>query len=363
MLIGVPKEIKNGEYRVGLVPSSVRELIASGHRVFIEEKAGVGVGISDEEYENSGAKILKSSAEVYASAHLIVKVKEPQASEYPLLRKDHILFAFLHLAADPVQAKALMRSGCTAIAYETVTDLTGKLPLLTPMSEIAGRLCIQMGAHCLEKNNGGSGILLGGVPGVGKGRVTIVGGGVVGSNALRMALGYETHVTLLDTSVQRLRELDLQYGSAFKSILSTENTVEKFVAEADLVIGAVLIPGRSAPHLIKRSHIKKMKPGSVFVDVAIDQGGCCETSRPTTFDKPTYIDEGVVHYCVTNIPGAVPRTASFALNNATLAYVKRLADLGYEEALKSDSYFYQGLNVEKGKIVHKGIAADLAKIS
>lgn len=363
MLIGVPKEIKIGEFRVGLVPSSIRELIASGHRIFVEKGAGLGVGISDQDYEKSGAKILKSSADLYQNAQLIVKVKEPQASEYPLLRKDHILFAFLHLAADPLQAKALMQSGCTAIAYETVTDLTGKLPLLTPMSEIAGRLCIQMGAHCLEKNNGGSGILLGGVPGVSKGRVTIVGGGVVGSNALRMALGYETQVTLLDSSVQRLRELDLQYGSAFKSLLSTESTIEKCVAEADLVIGAVLIPGRSAPHLIKRSHIKKMKPGSVFLDVAIDQGGCCETSRPTTFDNPTYIEEGVLHYCVTNIPGAVPRTASFALNNVTLAYVKRLADLGYEEALKSDSHFYQGLNIEKGQIIHKGIAADLAKIS
>ncbi len=359
MRIGVPKEIKIGEYRVGLVPSSARELIAAGHGVYVEKNAGVGVGISDKDYQKVGVTIVSSAQEVYEKAQLIIKVKEPQAHEFPFLREDHVLFAFLHLAPDPAQAKALMKSGCTAIAYETVTDISGKLPLLTPMSEVAGRFCIQAGAHCLEKNKGGSGILLGGIPGVGKGRVTIIGGGVVGSNALRMAIGYETNVTVLDTSVQRLRELDLQYGSAFKSILSTESTIEKFVAESDLLIGAVLIPGRSAPHLISREQIKKMKPGSVFVDVAIDQGGCSETSRPTTFDDPTYIDEDVVHYCVTNMPGAVPRTATFALNNATLPYIKRLADLGYEEALKGDAYFRQGLNVEQGKIVHKGIAADL----
>lgn len=360
MRIGSPKEVKIGESRVGLVPSSVRELVALGHTVYIQKNAGMNVGLTDDDYQQVGANLVETIEEIYEKSELIIKVKEPQPAEYSLLNECHVLFTYLHLAPDPQQAKALLDSGCTAIAYETVTDAKGHLPLLTPMSEVAGRLAVQAGAHCLEKAYGGSGILLGGVPGVGRGRVTIIGGGVVGSNALRMAIGYEARVTLLETSIDRLRELDLQYGSKFRTIYSTESTIEKFVTESDLVIGAVLVPGRSSPKIITRDLVQKMNPGSVLVDVAIDQGGCSETSRPTNFIEPTYVEEGVVHYCVGNMPGAVPRTATFALNNATLPYIAKIAQLGYKEALNQDKYFKTGLNIEAGKIVHEGIAADLS---
>ncbi len=356
MLIGVPKEIKNHEYRVGLVPSSVQELICHGHQILVEKNAGVGIGIKDEHYSAVGAQIVDSAAEVFAQAEMIVKVKEPQTNECKMLRKGQILFTYLHLAADSVQTKLLQDSGCIALAYETVTDRFGGLPLLSPMSEVAGRMSIQAGAHCLEKAEGGSGILLGGVPGVAAAKVVVIGGGVVGTNAIRMAMGMEARVTVLDKSLHRLKELDLQFGSKLKTIYSTEFNIEKYTEQADLVVGAVLIPGATAPRLVSEQMIAAMKPGSVIIDVAIDQGGCFATSEPTTHATPTFIKHGVVHYCVTNMPGAVPRTATFALNNATLPYITAIADRGYKEALLNDEHLCHGLNVFYGEITHPAVS-------
>lgn len=356
MLIGVPKEIKNHEYRVGLVPASVRELVVHGHQVWIETEAGNGIGIADADYIAAGASIVHSAAEIFAKAEMIIKVKEPQADECQLLRPGQILFTYLHLAADLAQTQALLASGCIAIAYETVTDDLGGLPLLGPMSEVAGRMSIQAGAHCLEKARGGRGVLLGGVPGVEAAKVVVIGGGVVGTNAVRMAMGMEADVTVLDKSLRRLKELDLQFGSKLKTIYATVDAIDHYVTNADLVIGAVLIPGAVAPKLVTHDIVRHMKPGSVLVDVAIDQGGCFETSRATTHAEPTYVVDGVIHYCVANMPGAVPRTSTFALNNATLPFVLQLADLGAEAALRRNKHLQHGLNVYKGQLTYQGVA-------
>lgn len=356
MLIGVPKEIKNHEYRVGTVPSSVRELISLGHEVIVETQAGIGAGISDKEYEAAGATIVKTAKEIFSRAEMVVKVKEPQLEECAQLRKDQILFAYLHLAPDPEQTHALLKSGCTAIAYETVTDDQGGLPLLSPMSAVAGRMSIQAGAHCLEKAQGGRGILLGGVPGVAPAKVVVIGGGVAGTNAVRMATGLEAHVTVIDRSLQRLKELDAQFGSKITTIYSTRDSIERHVVDADLVVGSVLIPGAAAPKLITHDMIKRMHPGSVIVDIAIDQGGCCETSRPTTHTQPTYIVDDVIHYCVVNMPGAVARTSTFALNNATLPFVIALAQKGYKKASLENPHLLEGLNVHQGKITYAAVA-------
>lgn len=359
MRIGVPKEVKKCEHRVGMVPSSVLELVNDGHEVFIESNAGKGIGFDDEHYRQHGAQIMATPAEIYAKTDLIVKVKEPQPSEFDLLREGQILFTYLHLAPDPVQTAALLKSGCSAIAYETITDSQGGLPLLTPMSEVAGRLSIQAGAHCLEKAQHGRGVLLGGVPGVGRGSVVIIGCGVVGTNALRMAMGTEARVTVLDKNLQRLREIDQLYGSKIKTLYATVSTIDRALMDADLVIGAVLVPGAAAPKLITREMIGRMQSGSVIVDVSIDQGGCMETSRPTTFDAPTFIVDEVVHYCVANMPGAVPRTSAFALNNATLPYIKRLASKGLVSSLIDDVHFLNGLNVHAGHLTYEVVAHDL----
>ena len=362
MIIGIPKEIKKGEHRVGMVPNSARELVRRGHHVILEKNAGLGIGFEDEDYIfEEGVSIADTAEEVYQKADLIVKVKEPQPSEYSLLREGQILFAYLHLAPDPAQAQALIESGCVAIAYETVTDRFGGLPLLTPMSEVAGRLSIQAGAYCLQKNRGGKGILLGGVAGVNRADVVVIGGGVVGTNALRIALGHEAHVTVLDKSLARLRELDQQFGSGLTTIFATQSTIEYQVEQADLVIGAVLVPGGSTPKLVSRDLLKRMQPGSVVVDVSIDQGGCFETSHPTSFDDPTYVIDNIVHYCVSNMPGAVPRTAAFALNNATLPFIIEIADKGYRKALLENNHLRNGLNVYEGNVTHQAVAHDLHK--
>lgn len=361
MKIGVPKEIKNEEYRVGMTPFSVHELVAHGHHVLVEHNAGIGIGFGDAQYQEAGAAIAKSAREVWEQSDMIVKVKEPQPSEFSFLRENLILFTFLHLAPDMTQADALIRSKCVAIAYETVTDAAGRLPLLSPMSQVAGRLSLQVGATSLEKVHGGSGVLLGGVPGVYPGKVTVIGGGVVGTNAVRMAMGREASVVVLDTSLNRLQELDLQFGGRLNTVYSTKASLEEHITSADLVIGAVLIPGRAAPKIISRSLLSKMKPGSVIVDVAIDQGGCMETSRATTHSDPTFTVDGVVHYCVANMPGAVPRTATLALNNATLPYIVRLANLGYQKALRDDAHFCMGLNVCHGQITNQDVAGALGK--
>jgi alanine dehydrogenase len=358
MRIGVPKEIKTHEYRVGLVPSSVRELVAAGHSVIVETAAGKGIGFEDIDYQSAGAKVVSTAEEVFAEAEMIVKVKEPQPIECERLRPNQILFTYLHLAADSLQAELLMKSGCTAIAYETVTDNRGGLPLLSPMSEVAGRMSIQAGAHCLEKAQGGRGLLLGGIPGVAPAKVVVIGGGVVGTNAIRMAVGMEAQVTVLDVSLPRLRELNMEYGAKLNTIFSTKQAIEEQVADADLVIGAILLPGAAAPKLVTRDMVKKMRRGSVIVDVAIDQGGCIETSRPTTHTEPTYVEEGVVHYCVTNMPGAAPRTSAFGLNNATLPFVLQLANKGLLKAL-ADHHLANGVNVCNGKITHEAVAEAL----
>lgn len=356
MLIGVPKEIKNHEYRVGMVPSSVRELIHNGHQVMVETNAGKGISISDADYEAVGAKIINSAAEIFEKAEMIVKVKEPQPEECQRLHKGQTIFTYLHLAPDPEQTELLLASGCTAIAYETVTDSQGTLPLLSPMSEVAGRMSIQAGAHCLEKAQGGSGVLLGGVPGVAAAHVVVIGGGVVGTNAIRMAMGMEAYVTVLDKSLKRLKELDFQFGSKLNTIYATRDAIEAYVLDADLVVGAVLVPGAAAPKLVSHEMIKKMRPGSVVVDVAIDQGGCFETSKPTTHTNPTYIVDNIVHYCVANMPGGVARTSTFALNNATLPFTLALANKGIKKALLEDKYLLEGLNVHEGKITYKAVA-------
>lgn len=361
MKIGVPREIKTREYRVGLTPSSVNELVVNGHQVFVEKNAGIGINYSDDDYIAVGAQIVDQASDVYAQADMIVKVKEPQPAEYSLLREGQILFTYLHLAADPKQAEGLIQSGCIAIAYETVTAEGGGLPLLAPMSQVAGRLSVQAGGSCLEKSQGGSGILLGGVPGVYPGKVVVIGGGVAGTNAMRMAIGKQAHVTVLDTNLCRLQELDSQFGSRLNTVYSTKANIGEQVSDADLVIGAVLVPGKAAPKLVTREMIQGMKSGSVVVDIAIDQGGCFETSKPTTHDEPTYLLNGVVHYCVTNMPGAVPHTSTLALNNATLPFTLALANQGYQRALKSNRHLLNGLNVAFGQITHEGVAADLGK--
>lgn len=359
MKIGVPKEIKNHEYRVGLTPTSVRELSYHGHEVCIEKDAGLGVGFTDNDYVSAGAKILPTAENIFSWAEMIVKVKEPQPDECRRLSPDQILFTYLHLAPDPIQAKGLMDSKCIAIAYETVSDNFGGLPLLAPMSEVAGRMAVQAGATLLEKGKGGSGVLLGGVPGVIPGKVVVLGGGVVGSNAARIAVGLGAQVTILDKNPRRLNELDWLFNGRVQTVYSTFDMIEHYVTDADLVIGAVLVAGASAPRLVTRGMIKKMRPGSVLVDVAIDQGGCFETSRPTTHAEPTYVEEGVTHYCVTNMPGAVARTSTVALNNATLPFVMALAQKGVKQALMEDSHLRNGLNVFQGKITHESVARDL----
>ncbi len=356
MLIGVPKEIKNHGYRVGLVPASVRELVHHGHRIVVETNAGAGIGFGDDAYRAAGAEVLGAADDVFAKADMIVKVKEPQAGEYGKLRADQILYTYLHLAPDAGQTRGLIESGCVAIAYETVTNAHGGLPLLAPMSEVAGRMSVQVGAHCLEKEQGGSGMLLGGVPGVAAAKVVIIGGGVSGTNAARMAMGMEAHVTVIDKSLERLYALDLQFGPMLNTIYSTVDSVEFHVIGADLVIGAVLVPGAAAPKLVSRDMIRRMRPGSVLVDIAIDQGGCFETSRGTTHADPTFIEEGCVHYCVTNMPGAVARTSTIALNNATLPFALALADKGYRRALGDDAHLRMGLNVAHGKVTYKAVA-------
>jgi alanine dehydrogenase len=356
MLIGVPKEIKNNEYRVGLVPGSVRELVANGHQVVVQKGAGIGIGFEDAAFEQVGARIVNTAAEVYQIADMIIKVKEPQHSECSMLRPGQVLFTYLHLAPDPEQARLLLESGCIAIAYETVTNKHGGLPLLAPMSEVAGRMAIQAGATSLEIAHGGSGILLGGVPGVAPAKVVVLGGGVVGTNAARVAMGMGARVVVIDKSLERLYQLDLQFGSKITTIYSTTNSIEHHIATADLVIGAVLIPGGSAPRLVTRNMLSSMRAGSVLVDVSIDQGGCFETSRPTTHQEPTYIVDGIIHYCVSNMPGAVPRTSTFALNNATLPFVLALANHGYKQAMLHDPHLLNGLNVCKGYLTHQAAA-------
>lgn len=361
MLIGVPKEIKNFEYRVGLVPSSVRELISHGHKVIVQKGAGEKIGFDDRSYEQVGAAIAETAQEVFAQADMIIKVKEPQAEECKMLREGQVLFTYLHLAPDPQQAELLAQSGCVAIAYETVTNKNGGLPLLAPMSEVAGRMAIQAGATSLEIKNGGRGMLLGGVPGVAPAKVVVLGGGMVGTNSVRVAMGMGAHVVVIDKSLERLYQLDLQFGSKINTIYSTTDAVEEHVLSADLVIGAVLIPGASAPRLVTKDMLSRMRPGSVIVDVSIDQGGCFETSRPTTHADPTYIIDGVVHYCVANMPGAVPRTSTVALNNATLPFALSLANMGYKEAMRQNNHLLNGLNVCYGKFTHRAVADALHK--
>lgn len=358
MRIGVPKEIKSHEYRVGLTPGSVRELVHHGHQVVVESKAGEGIGCSDAAYRAVGASVVDNAAEVFATADLVVKVKEPQPAEIALLREGQVLFTYLHLAPDPEQTKGLIQSGVTAIAYETVTDAHGRLPLLAPMSEVAGRMAVQVGAHCLEKEQGGIGVLLGGVPGVPPGNVVILGGGVVGTNAARMAVGLGARVVILDKSLARLAQLDELFGGRVQTAYANLNNLEHHVLDADVVIGAVLVPGAAAPRLVSHAQVAGMRNGSVIVDVAIDQGGCIETARPTTHAQPTYVEEGVVHYCVTNMPGAVARTSAFALNNATLPFVLALADKGWAGALSGDPHLRAGLNVHRGQVTHAAVAHD-----
>jgi alanine dehydrogenase len=359
MKIGVPKEIKIHEYRVGLVPAGVRELVDAGHQVIVQSGAGAGIGFDDSHYQAAGASISRKVEEIFSSADLIVKVKEPQLDECKMLRANQTLFTYLHLAADREQTVALLASGATAIAYETVTAPDGSLPLLTPMSEVAGRMSVQVGANCLQKANGGFGVLLGGVPGVAPAKVVVLGGGVSGTHAVEMAVGLRADVTVVDRSVKRLRELSSIFGSQLKTVYSTAHAIEELVREADLVIGAVLIAGAAAPKLVTRAMVKTMKAGAVLVDIAIDQGGCFETSRPTTHAEPTYVLDGVIHYAVTNMPGAVPRTSTFALTNATLPYVKALADHGWRAAISKDPGLAHGLNVHAGQLTHEAVASAL----
>ena len=359
MRIGVPTEIKVHEYRVGLMPASVRELTGMGHGVSIQAGAGIGVGCSDADYVATGATIVPDAAAVFSGSDLVVKVKEPQPVECAMLRPGQVLFTYLHLAADRVQAEGLMKSGAVAIAYETVTAADGSLPLLVPMSEVAGRMSIQVGAVYLQKAMGGRGVLLGGVPGVAPAKVVVIGGGVAGTHAAEMARGLGADVTIIDRSLPRLRALDVQFHGSVKTLFSTAHAIEDAVLDADLVIGSVLVPGAAAPKLVSEAMIQRMRPGSVVVDIAIDQGGCFATSRPTTHADPVYVAHGVTHYCVTNMPGAVARTSAQALNNATLPYVRALADHGWQKALAADAGLKGGLNVLEGRIVHPAVARDL----
>lgn len=359
MRIGVPREIKNHEYRIGLVPSTVRELCDRGHEVFVEHDAGKAIGLTDERYAASGATIVPQAAEVFERSEMIVKVKEPQPNERAMLRADHVLFTYLHLAPDPDQTRDLVNSGATCIAYETVTDSHGRLPLLAPMSEVAGRLSIQAGAWCMEQAHGGSGTLLGGVPGVAPAKVVVIGAGVVGFNATQMATGMGSRVVVLDRDLDALRRLDALFQSRIETVFSDTETIEHHVTTADLVIGAVLIPGAAAPKLVSRDHLAKMHDGAVVVDVAIDQGGCFETSHATTHDDPTFIVDGVVHYCVANMPGAVARTSTFSLNAATQPFVLMLADKGTKQAMLDDPYLLKGLNVHRGMVTCEEVALAL----
>ena len=358
MKIGVPKEIKTLEFRVGMTPAGVRELVHDGHEVVVETNAGTGIGVTDSDYGAAGAKIAATPEEIFADADMIIKVKEPQLNECKMLRPGQVLFTYLHLAADRAQTDALVASGATAIAYETVTADDGSLPLLTPMSEVAGRLSIQAGAAALQKANGGRGVLLGGVPGVAPGKVVVIGGGVSGANAADMAVGLGADVTILDRSLPRLRELEDTWGGRVRTEYSTKDAVERLTRSADLVIGAVLVAGAAAPKLVSAQNVKDMQAGAVMVDISIDQGGCFETSRPTTHVEPTYVVDDVVHYCVTNMPGAVPRTSTFALTNATLPFVKALANHGWREALSRDPHLANGLNVHAGHVNFEAVARE-----
>jgi alanine dehydrogenase len=361
MLVGVPKEIKNHEYRVGLTPAAVKEFVNNGHSVMVETNAGTAIGFTDEMYVEAGASIASSAEKVFADADMIVKVKEPQPNECKMLRKGQTLYTYLHLAPDPIQTKLLVESGATCIAYETVTDDRGGLPLLAPMSEVAGRMAVQAGAHYLEKAHGGSGTLLGGVPGVAPGKVLIIGGGVVGINAAKMALGLGADVTILDRSLPRLRQIDDIFAGQVKTVYSTVDAIEHYSSKADLVVGAVLIPGAAAPKLLTKEQIAAMKPGSVLVDVAIDQGGCFETSKATTHQDPVYIIDDVVHYCVANMPGGVARTSTMALNNATLPFGLALANKGPVNAMLEDKHLLNGLNVHEGKVTYKAVVDALGE--
>ncbi|MBS0626166.1 MAG: alanine dehydrogenase [Verrucomicrobia bacterium] len=358
MKIGIPKEVKKDEYRVGATPATTRSLVEAGHTVEVETGAGARIGFSDEMYQKAGARVVEGPHEIYRN-EMVIKVKEPQESEFPLLFEGQILFCYFHLAPDPIQAKNILERKIIGIAYETVTDDLGRLPLLVPMSEMAGRISVQAGATALQIVNGGRGVLLGGIPGVRSGRVVVLGGGVVGTEAMRMALGLGADVMIFDKSLPRLRELEEMYAPALKTIYSTPAAIEEAVIKADLVIGAVLIPGKKAPKLVTHAMVKKMLPGSVIVDVAIDQGGCCETSRPTTHSNPTYVQDGVVHYAVTNMPAACARTSTQGLTNATLPYALKIANEGYKKALKQDHHLRQGLNVYRGKVTNAPVAEDL----
>lgn len=359
MLIGIPREIKNHEYRIGMTPAGVKELVQHGHQVVVERDGGAAIGFDDAAYRRAGAEIVESPQQVFERADMIIKVKEPQPDECRMLRSGQTLFTYLHLAPDPEQARLLLESGATCIAYETVTSDGHGLPLLAPMSEVAGRMSVQAGAHNLEKAQGGNGMLLGGVPGVEPAKVLVIGGGVVGINAARMAMGLGADVTLLDRSLDRLKELDMHFGGRLKTVYSTADAVERHALEADLVIGAVLIPGAAAPKLISRELVSRMKPGAVMVDVAIDQGGCFETSQPTTHQEPTYVVDEVVHYCVANMPGGVARTSTIALTNATLPFALNLADKGVAGALRQDRHLLNGLNVHAGMVTHEAVATAL----
>lgn len=359
MRIGLPREIKNHEYRVGLTPASVRELTAHGHQLLVQRGAAAAIGLTDEQYQAAGASLVADAAEVFAQADLIVKVKEPQPQECAMLRPGQILYTYLHLAPDPELTAALIKSGAVCIAYETITGPGGGLPLLAPMSEVAGRMAVQAGAAHLELSKGGMGLLLGGVPGVASGQVVVLGAGVVGTNAVQMAVGLGARVTVLDKNVDRLRQLDLVFGNRITTVYSSAHSVEQAVLKADLVIGAVLIPGAAAPKLVTRSMISRMKKGAVVVDVAIDQGGCFETSHATTHTDPTFMVDGVVHYCVANMPGAVARTSTFALNNATIAHAVALANKGWQQALKDNLHLKNGLNVASGHVTHEAVARAL----
>lgn len=356
MRIGLPKEIKNHEYRVGLTPASVRELVAHGHQVLVQTGAGAAIGLADAQYQAAGAQIVADAAAVFAQADMVVKVKEPQPQECAMLRPGQILYTYLHLAPDPEQTAALVKSGAICIAYETITGPGGGLPLLAPMSEVAGRMAVQAAAAHLEKSKGGMGVLLGGVPGVPAGHVVILGGGVVGTHALQVAVGMGAKVTVLDKNVDRLRQLDLVFGNRIHTLYSSAQSVEDAVLDAEVVIGGVLIPGAAAPKLVTRSMVARMKPGAVVVDVAIDQGGCFETSHATTHADPTFVVDGVVHYCVANMPGAVARTSTFALNNATIAHAVALADKGWKRALNDNPHLKNGLNVAEGKVTYEAVA-------
>ncbi|MFT7412769.1 MAG: alanine dehydrogenase [Paraglaciecola sp.] len=360
MLIGVPKEIKNHEYRVGLTPAAVKEFVHHSHQVWVETQAGHSIGFTDEQYIEAGAQIIGSAEAIFVKADMIVKVKEPQPNECKMLRAGQTLYTYLHLAPDPVQTQLLVESGATCIAYETVTDNRNTLPLLAPMSEVAGRMSVQAGAHYLEKAQGGSGTLLGGVPGVAPGKVVVIGGGVVGLNAAKMAMGLGADVTILDRSLNRLRELDDIFEGRLATVFSTAQSIEYYSSRADLVVGAVLVPGAAAPKLLNRAHIKNMKAGSVVVDVAIDQGGCFETSKATTHQDPVYIIDEVVHYCVANMPGGVARTATMALNNATLPFGLALANKGPKQAMLDDPHLLNGLNVHQGKVTYKAVVDALS---